>query len=559
VRRFALLGFGILFACPSSVPIVCVNDTDCPESYRCEAQRCVVGPRLTSDGGVVIADGGPAVGLHDGIPDISKSVFLYDGPPVVANGLEVAQIVLVLRDDSSTPVPNVDVAFAVPSDAVLVGNAKKTDGRGSITATLTSLKTGLKSIRASFGNGALSLVVPFVPGPVDMATSVFVVLERPVLGPNGAFQASLTLRLSDANANPIGNQPVTVVSSPVDGRVIGTLSTDASGEFVGTLECLTSGLKTINLSVGGTPFSASLNFQGGWFQRMLPMPVPLERTGHAMAYDAARKRVVLFGGLTGGATYLNDTWEFDGTTWSKIGVPQSPAPRSLSSLTYDPTIQRVVLFGGFSGAAYFNDTWEFDGQSWVPFLTANPPARAQHATAFESILNTKRIVLFGGRDSTTIYNDGFTRVGHTWSSGNDTRGPTGRFGLALSDAPVLMFGGSTSANGSPLHDLLVHTEGNTWSPVNFFGPEARVKHTMVTDTKTQKMILYGGETPNVAFSSDVWTYDLSLNVSGWKLLTSPGPSGRVGHSLIYDSARFRTVVFGGNDTNQLNDTWEFVP
>jgi Invasin, domain 3/Galactose oxidase, central domain len=558
VRRFALLGFGILFACPSSVPIVCVNDTDCPESDRCEAQRCVVGPRLTSDGGVVISDGGPSIGLNDGIPDISKSVFFYDGPAVVANGLAEARVLLVLNDGSSSPVPNVEVAIASLDGTVAVRANQRTQGRGDMLVGLTSKKSGIKVITATFASGQLRVEVPFVAGPIDLTTSSLVAPSRAGLAPNGAFQASLTLRLSDANANPIGNQPVTVVSSPVDGRVIGTLSTDASGEFVGTLECLTSGLKTISLSVAGTPFSASVNFQGGWFQRMLPMPVPLERTGHAMAYDAARKRVVLFGGLHGSAS-LNDTWEFDGTTWSKISVPQSPAPRSLSSLTYDPTIQRVVLFGGFSGALYLNDTWEFDGQSWVPFLTANPPARAQHATAFESILNTKRIVLFGGNDLTTSYSDAYTRVGHTWASGNDATGPAGRYQLAMSDAPVLMFGGRSSSGASPLNEFYSHGEDNSWTRVNYFGPEARVKHTLVTDTKMQKMILYGGETPNVAFSSDVWTYDLGLNASGWKLLTSPGPSGRVGHSMIYDSARFRTVVFGGNNTNQLNDTWEFVP
>jgi hypothetical protein len=37
-----------------------------------------------------------------------------------------------------------------------------------------------------------------------------------------------------------------------------------------------------------------------------------------MAYDRARDRVVLFGGEIGaGVPDLADTWEFDGTTWTR--------------------------------------------------------------------------------------------------------------------------------------------------------------------------------------------------------------------------------------------------
>jgi hypothetical protein len=36
---------------------------------------------------------------------------------------------------------------------------------------------------------------------------------------------------------------------------------------------------------------------------------------HALAYDADRRRVVLFGGQTAGAT-VEETWEWDGLTWT---------------------------------------------------------------------------------------------------------------------------------------------------------------------------------------------------------------------------------------------------
>ena len=39
----------------------------------------------------------------------------------------------------------------------------------------------------------------------------------------------------------------------------------------------------------------------------------------AMAYDSARERIVLFGGRTDRSGDLNDTWEWDGRTWTRVG------------------------------------------------------------------------------------------------------------------------------------------------------------------------------------------------------------------------------------------------
>lgn len=47
---------------------------------------------------------------------------------------------------------------------------------------------------------------------------------------------------------------------------------------------------------------------------------------HAMAYDAARKRVVLFGGSTRQG-YLNDAREWDGAAWTQRTSATSPGLR----------------------------------------------------------------------------------------------------------------------------------------------------------------------------------------------------------------------------------------
>ena len=47
-----------------------------------------------------------------------------------------------------------------------------------------------------------------------------------------------------------------------------------------------------------------------------------------MAYDSDRRVTVLFGGDSTGYSRLNDTWEFDGTTWRELNPNQSPSGRT---------------------------------------------------------------------------------------------------------------------------------------------------------------------------------------------------------------------------------------
>lgn len=97
-----------------------------------------------------------------------------------------------------------------------------------------------------------------------------------------------------------------------------------------------------------------------------------------LAFDAARQRVVLYGGYHhGGVCNLADTWEYDGAQWVRIYTDDVPPGRCAHAMAYDPGRQRVVMFGGFSDPSINrNDTWEYDGTNWHQvFTTSAPPAR----------------------------------------------------------------------------------------------------------------------------------------------------------------------------------------
>jgi hypothetical protein len=57
-------------------------------------------------------------------------------------------------------------------------------------------------------------------------------------------------------------------------------------------------------------------WQNGQWTRASTGGPPL-RNGHAIAYDSARNRVVLFGGFRPGQDFA-DTWEWNGTQWAQV-------------------------------------------------------------------------------------------------------------------------------------------------------------------------------------------------------------------------------------------------
>ncbi len=137
----------------------------------------------------------------------------------------------------------------------------------------------------------------------------------------------------------------------------------------------------------------------GW-QRITPSGLrPQGRRYHAMAYDAERNVTVLFGGSTG-STVLGDTWEWDGDAWSQRSLSNpNPEPRSNTAMAYDENRRVIILFGGAADShggpgLYLSDTWEWDGTTWVEREVEGPSPRARHGMAYD--VSHERVILFGG-------------------------------------------------------------------------------------------------------------------------------------------------------------------
>jgi len=125
--------------------------------------------------------------------------------------------------------------------------------------------------------------------------------------------------------------------------------------------------------------------------------VPTARHRHAMAYDVARDRVVMFGGY--GGQVFDETWEWDGVDWTEKTPTHRPPARFFAAMAYDPIRQRTLLFGGYNGndnlEAVLEDTWEWDGTDWTELHPEVSPSRRERGNAvFDP--RRGRIVMWGG-------------------------------------------------------------------------------------------------------------------------------------------------------------------
>lgn len=295
-----------------------------------------------------------------------------------------------------------------------------------------------------------------------------------------------------------------------------------------------------------------------WRQRF-PVDAPSARTGHALAYDAARRRVVLFGGsdVTG---LLSDTWEWDGMTWTRRSTALAPPARMGHAMTYDPVKRVVVLFGGSSTARapLHADTWEWNGREWSQRITANrPQGRVDHGLAYDS--NRRRVLLFGGDAEKLIQGVTFFEpVAQTWElDGTNWVARTLPLEPAPRAHPLLAYDAvrrrivlrAGDVHAGVLAPDTWEFDGARWVKLDDAPlPAFERFSSVVWDATSQRVTVF---TP----SAGVWTFDGQT----WRRVppTVPGFAYGDASDLTWDSARGLVVAVGIGRTSRVTETWEF--
>jgi hypothetical protein len=180
---------------------------------------------------------------------------------------------------------------------------------------------------------------------------------------------------------------------------------------------------------------AAAQSEGNWTLQF-PSKAPSLSGGYSMTYDSAHGQVVLFGGSEYSEIQFNDTWTWDGSNWTQQSPRNSPPTRTSPATGYDSLHGQVVLFGGidgisFLGGTFLNDTWTWDGSNWTKKSPQNsPPARILHIMAYDSAHG--QVVLFGGRDQGgCLLGDTWIWDGSNWTQKFPQNSPSARHSHAM--------------------------------------------------------------------------------------------------------------------------------
>jgi MYXO-CTERM domain-containing protein len=308
---------------------------------------------------------------------------------------------------------------------------------------------------------------------------------------------------------------------------------------------------------------------GTWTERVLAGAQPSARYGGQMVWDPDRKVAVLFGGFDETMGRRNDVWEWNGTTWAERTVlGTKPAARWNHAMTYDTARKKMVIFGGNTGVGlasagtYVNETWEWDGStSTFTKVTTTGDTPYYYYGGFRLQYDPIAAKTFFYYD----YNTGsvYDPVAATWKNIVWTRNDTAYYAgnqpaivYNTGRSTTVVFGGTSNRT---LWDLQVSdlTMTNRSAPYN--GPIQRQSPNLAFDSKAGKLMLFGGySSVDGLYKQDTWEW--SGTDANWVNRTNANakPPARRGGMMVYDTKRDQLILFGGYGAAYYNDVWTWT-
>ncbi len=308
---------------------------------------------------------------------------------------------------------------------------------------------------------------------------------------------------------------------------------------------------------------------------------PSPRRDAAMAPNYSTGEVVLFGGIDGGVTPLNDTWVWSSAGWERQLPQTSPPPMVWSEMVYDSWRHRIVLVGWNNDRFdpnYGAQTWFWNGDNWSR-LPVNGPHGLGAYIGFSLAFDERSgdIVLHGGFDITSgaALDSTWIFDGAQWASAAGSDPPDSFTGPAPPSPPARGYGAmayrSQSPGGRParrsdpqLNDALTDTwvwagQAAGWEqrlPVSS-PPGSWIGYQMANDLLNQRLIAVGCPYPYCSQSASpaVWGWD----GENWSLVRasdeSGGPFVDDGFSLAEIPYYDGVLSFGGFKFGLVNGTW----
>jgi hypothetical protein len=264
---------------------------------------------------------------------------------------------------------------------------------------------------------------------------------------------------------------------------------------------------------------------------------PEPRSGAAVAYDASRHVLVLFGGTTGDRRQLDDMWTWDGTHWTRLHPAAAPPPVASALMAADAADGTLVLYGAAG------NTWTWDGTTWRSH-PGSPPLDASAVMAYDPA--TRGVLLYlaptGGEHQTWRWD------GAAWTRLAPRTTPDIVMGAMAFDGRRLLLVGAPFGfvQGQPVTQTWAW-DGADWS---LLAPAVRLPLSAETGAaydpaRSQVVALAGGET---------WLWDGAT----WRRVhPAHQPPARLGAALAADARSGGVVLYGGHSAAgaALGDLW----
>lgn len=295
----------------------------------------------------------------------------------------------------------------------------------------------------------------------------------------------------------------------------------------------------------------------------MPTNNPLRSSNSVMAQRGTGNPVVLLdnGSYPGFSKYMNDTWTWNGTDWTRAisSVASAPTPlRADFALAYDG--YNILMFGGRSESEMLSDTWTFNGTTWTKEApTTVPFGRTKHQLAL--ITTTPKAIMFGGTNMNELLKETWVWDGNlkTWTLAAPASYPSARTDFMFAGGPTfcVLFGGKGT------NDMKGDTwkfDGAQWTQLTPTGaPSYRAGGCMAYDTANSEWVMFGGHNDFEMLPAETWT----LNAAGtaWtKKAPATSPPPRIGATMCFDSQSNGVILTGGKDPFKdyaYNDTWKW--
>ncbi len=291
--------------------------------------------------------------------------------------------------------------------------------------------------------------------------------------------------------------------------------------------------------------------------------------GQALAYDQSRNLAMVYGGTVAFASPRSATWLFGSNLWIQYTDSTTPSPRSLFVLTADPVNNMLWLLGGLDDTdTYLADFWKYQNGQWQPVVSTNPPASCITPTGAYDTDRKKVVIVCSSSDT-------YEWDGTNWTKDNITdsnkKPPIRRFSSMVYDATLkktVLLGGLDGSNNYLDETWL--WDGTTWTRQKNHPPTARMEGAMWYDPIAKKTIVYGGvgrpsSVDRVTRYDDMWSFD----GNGWTDMMITATHGmRYAAQTTVDPRSNHVLLLGGikvltDPTTQVqtqvyaNDMWDW--